>query len=319
MAVTVRDVARHAGVSPATVSLVLNETPGQRIHPQTRERVRAAAAELGYAPNRIARALREGSARIVLLRTGPLLGGSLSSLIAGMEAELREHGHTLLVSHQQGEQHAGERADDDILRAVAPRSVVDLGELYRSGAADGARKGRGADSRGDGGWVDGLARHTATQLEHLLRRGRRRIAYAHPAVGLESLVELRAAHMNDWLRRHGLPAAVRVTVPEEREGAAAAVLGLLGAHPDVDAVAAFSDDVAIGVLAGCAAEGVPVPGRLAVIGFDEGRLGRLWTPSLTTVRIDAEGYGRRLARSVLGLEPRPRAHRPSEVVVRESA
>lgn len=300
MAVTMRDVARAAGVSIATVSFVLNRTPGQSIRPETADQVRAAAAELGYTPNRIARALREGSSRAVVLHAGTMTGGSLSSLIRGLDEELRENDHTLLVTY-------GDVRDDELLEAVAPRAVLDLDALYVTGAGDD-----------EGGWADGIARHTTTQLDHLIGRGHRSIAYARGEDGMPALAELRTSHVREYLRRRALPQPPVVVVPPDRHSAAEAVGALLSAHPGVTAIAAFSDDVAIRVLAAAAVLGVRVPDDLAVIGFDESGLGALWTPSLTSVRIDAEGYGRRLARSALGLGEAPWPHDPSVVVKRES-
>ena len=86
--VTMKDVAHAAGVSPSTVSFVLNDTPGQSIRESTRERVRAAARELGYAPQGMARALREGRSRTVLLDVGAAEGSpSLDAFVAGMAAD----------------------------------------------------------------------------------------------------------------------------------------------------------------------------------------------------------------------------------------
>ena len=72
---TMKDVARASGVSPATVSFVLNETGTQTIPAATRERVRQAAAELGYKPHGLARALRSGSLRVVVLKAARLPNG----------------------------------------------------------------------------------------------------------------------------------------------------------------------------------------------------------------------------------------------------
>src|SRR4051794_15670343 len=84
--VTIRDVAGAAGVSVATVSYVLNNTAGQTITERTRDRVRTAADALGYVPHSVARALREGMSRIVLLKVGDMLGGrSLNRFIVGMD------------------------------------------------------------------------------------------------------------------------------------------------------------------------------------------------------------------------------------------
>ena len=87
----------------------------------------------------------------------------------------------------------------------------------------------------------------------------------------------------------------------------------------MSAFACYDDDVALAALSALSDLSVRVPDDIAVIGFDEGTHGRYWRPSLTTVRIDAEGYGRRAARVALGIEPGPWVDAPSEVVVRESA
>jgi DNA-binding LacI/PurR family transcriptional regulator len=299
MAVTMRDVAARAGVSTATVSFVLNQTPGQHLRPETIDRVREAARSLGYTPNRIARALREGTSRLVLLQAGSTEGGSLPSMIRGLDGELRAHGHALLVTY-------GESDDEALLQAVAPRVVLGLEDLYLTfGSGDPAR-----------GWSEGLARHTATQLDYLVGRGHRRIAYARPAMPAAPLAGLRLDHVREHLRRLGLPEPAVLTVADD---AASALEALRTEHPDVTAIAAFSDDTGLRVLAAAAACSLRVPDDLAVIGFDDAGLGDLWIPSLTSVRIDAEGYGRRLARSVLGLDPEQWVNDPSEVVVRGSA
>ena len=108
--VTLNDVAAASGVSRATVSFVLRDSPGQSISAATRERVRTAARDLGYVPNGLARALREGTSRIVLLTIDPALDGNYArSYIGGLDAELAAHDHVLLVRYA----HAGADADAD--------------------------------------------------------------------------------------------------------------------------------------------------------------------------------------------------------------
>ncbi|MFT4211787.1 MAG: LacI family DNA-binding transcriptional regulator [Microbacterium sp.] len=302
--ITLRDVARAAGVSPTTVSFVLNDTRGQTIPEQTRRRVREAASSLGYTPHRIARALREGASRLVLLETGPLrrAGTSLNSLILGLDDELRRHGYTLLVTSGGG--------DDELLHAVAPRTVLDLTSVYF---------GTSGGSVDDGGWVDGMAAHTATQLRHLVARGHSRLAVGVPAdPEWTRLAELRVLHAQQFAAAEGLPPPVVVVVPHDKAEAARAVDGLRRAHPQITALAAFSDDVALAVLAGMTARGLQAPDDLAVIGFDESGYGELWEPALTTVVIDAEAFGRRAARAALGLDAGEWATPSSHVVSRAS-
>jgi DNA-binding LacI/PurR family transcriptional regulator len=87
--VTLRDVARASGVSPSTVSFVLNEVPNQTIPQGTRTRVREAALSLGYVPRGTARALMEGSSRVVVLNIEPEQQGNYSRhYIRGFDEEL---------------------------------------------------------------------------------------------------------------------------------------------------------------------------------------------------------------------------------------
>jgi transcriptional regulator with XRE-family HTH domain len=125
--VTLRDVAAASGVSRATAGFVLSDSPAASISEPTRERVRRAARDLGYVPHGIARALREGSSRIVILAVGWGNDGNYArTFIRGLDAELAANDHALLVRH-------GQTADDSIqqvLDAVAPRAVLRLAENY---------------------------------------------------------------------------------------------------------------------------------------------------------------------------------------------
>lgn len=289
--VTLKDVAAASGVSAATASFVLNRVTGQTIPAATQERVRRAAAELGYVPHGSARALREGSSRLVLLNAGRLpVTGSLRSFIDGLDGELAAHDHTLLVRHGSG--------GDGTLRQAAgitdPRAVIDLARLYADDDPD----------RLDGGWIDGLAAHTTTQIEYLLGRGHTRIGFALPTdERLSGIARLRLR------QARAVTARTEFSLTEFR----------LDAPADVTAVAAFDDDVALRLLSAMADRGLRAPEDLAVIGFDDSGYGELWRPALTTVRIDAAGYGRRAARAVLGRPAGDTAPAPSTVVVRDTA
>ncbi len=173
--VTITDVAAASGVSRATVSFVLRDSPGQSISASTRERVRQAARDLGYVPHGIARALREGTSRVVVLTIDPVLDGNYArSYVAGLDAELAGHGHMLLVRYTHGA-HADDTAppddtapasssapasstapepDQQLIDALSPRAVLRFGAPYLTGHE--------LDDSG-GGWRDGLAAHVAAQ------------------------------------------------------------------------------------------------------------------------------------------------------------
>ena len=311
--VTLNDVAAASGVSRATASFVLRDSPGQSISAPTRERVREAARALGYVPNGLARALREGTSRIVLLTIDTALDGNYArSYIRGLDAELAAGDHVLLVRYSD-RRDAAERLVRD---AIAPRAVLRFGEPYLTG--------RELDDSG-GGWRDGLAAHVTAQVGYLAARGHRRIGLGLPARDTP-LRSVRQRFADQAAAALGLAPLVPFTLPgprstsaSSRTTAAESLTALLALPDRVTAVAAFDDDVALRVLAAMRALGLSAPGDLAVIGFDDNGYGALSAPALTTVHIDAEAHGRQAARAVLGLPADGVSPAPGRVVVRESA
>jgi DNA-binding LacI/PurR family transcriptional regulator len=326
--VTLNDVAAASGVSRATASFVLRDSPNQSISAATRERVRQAARDLGYVPHGIARALREGSSRIVVLRLDVALDGHYArSYVSGLDEELAAHDHALLVRYEHGAPprtggpgsparglpppcHPGGRAAAGVtLDAAAPRAVLRFGEPYLTGHE--------LDDSG-GGWRDGLAAHVSAQIGYLASRGHTRIALALP--GRETpLGEVRQRFADQAADMLGLPALTPLSIPSSRTEAADSLGRFRAAGPAVTSVASFDDDVALRILAAMRDLGLTAPEDLAVIGFDDNGYGALATPALTTVRIDAEAHGRQAARAILGLDAGDLSPAPGQVVVRESA
>lgn len=304
--VTLSDVAAASGVSRATVSFVLNNDPRQTISAATRDRVRQAASDLGYVPHGVARALREGNSRVVVLNVDWGLEGNYSrSYVRGLDTELAAHDHVLLVRHG----HHTAAATQQVLDAIVPRAVLRFGDPYLTGHE--------LDD-GGGGWRDGLAAHAALQIGHLASRGHTRVALALPAADTP-LAEARLRFTRHSAEALGLAAPVSLVVPRPREAGADALAEFRAAHPGVTAVAAYNDDVALRTLTALHDLGVAVPDGLAVIGFDDTEYGALVTPALTTVHIDAEAHGRLAARAVLGLDASGLTPTPARIIVRDSA
>ena len=303
--VTLNDVAAASGVSRATASIVLRDSHDIAISDATRERVRQAAADLGYVPHGIARALREGSSRIVVLMIDADLDGHFArSYIAGLDDELTAHDYVLLVRHGTATPQAVQRTLD----AIAPRAVLRFADAYLTGHE--------LEDSG-GGWRDGLAAHVALQVGHLGMKGHTRIAVALPERD-NPLSEARLHFATEVAAKRGIDPPARFAVPRLREAAAAALRGFRAAYPGVTAIAAYSDDIALRVLAAATDLGVRVPSDLAVIGHDETEHAALATPALTTVRIDAEAYGRQAARTILGLPPGRLTPAPARIIARLS-
>src|SRR6516164_8831156 len=141
--VTLRDVAAAAGVSRATAGFVLSDAPGIAISEATRQRVRETARDLGYSPHSIARALREGSSRIVVLTIDSGYEGNYSrTFIRGLDDELAARDHVLLVRHG----YSARTSQDRLIEAVSPRAVLRMPAYLEPG-----------HELDDGGWDGGLA------------------------------------------------------------------------------------------------------------------------------------------------------------------
>lgn len=303
--VTAKDVARASGVSQTTVSFVLNGAAGH-VSEETRERVREAARTLGYVPNGSAQALRKGASRIVLLNVeGVPTGSGLGSYIRGLDAELASHQHVLLVLHG----HLSSQALSDVTQAVSARAVIDLGD---AGHADALATGLGAS-------LTAFSAQADVPVQYLVERGHRHIATVLPDTAeLQTLAGLRERLMRQAAHTAGLADCPTLVLPGDPEAAGQRLRTFRAEHPDVTALAAYNDDLALVTLAAMRHLGLRAPQDLAVIGFDDTPHGALFSPALTTVRLDAESLGRIAARHALGLPTVGLAPEPARVIVRQS-
>ncbi|MEU6228266.1 LacI family DNA-binding transcriptional regulator [Streptomyces sp. NPDC047042] len=301
--VTSGDVAREAGVSRATVSYVLNDTPHQKIAEATRRRVWEAAARLGYAPSAAARTLRTGRSDIVLglLPDWPIQH-VLGRLIQQLTNAFAEHEFTFLV-HSAA--HPA-RPLREIWRALTPAAVLALNEFPES-EADAMRAAgievvmtmHGAVGRDLRSPLVAEEPIGALQARHLVP-AHRRIGYAYPDIArLDVLAQPRLAGVRQVCDEHGLPEPDVRTVPLEMNGAVDAVKGWLAADPPVTGICAFNDDVAMAVLMALQSLGLRAPHDLAVIGVDDIPTSALLRPSLTTVVRDTDAIARGLARRIV--------------------
>jgi DNA-binding LacI/PurR family transcriptional regulator len=296
---TLKDVAAASGVSRATVSFVLNDTPNQTISEATRARVLRVVQELGYKPHGIAKALREGTSRIVVLRLdGGLEGHYARSYIRGLDDELTEHDHVLVVRYDQA-------VTQQALDALNPRAVLGLGERYQPG--------RAVDTEID---TSTEAAHAGVQLEYLVENGHRHIALALP--GMDPVAGSRLRLARRVAADRGLPPLGSLVIPRPREAGVVAMRAFREQSPQVTAIAAHDDAVALRALTALRDLGLRVPEDCAVIGFDDTEYGALVTPALTTVHIDAEAHGRQAARAILGRDAADLVLAPARVIPRQT-
>jgi hypothetical protein len=140
-----------------------------------------------------------------------------------------------------------------------------------------------------------------------------------PGCSGPGLAGLRGRLIRRATRAAGLPDCPTLVLPGNLDTAEERLRAFLAEHPDVTAVLAYNDDLALVTLAAMRRLGLRAPDDLAVIGFDDTPHGALFSPALTTVHIDAEAIGRSAARTALGLPTADTASEPARVIVRESA
>ncbi|GAB7192685.1 LacI family DNA-binding transcriptional regulator [Kineococcus sp. NUM-3379] len=300
MGVTVRDVARAAGVSASTVSRSLSAP--DVVSDETRTRVLAVARELGYRPNRAARGLITGRTGNLGLVVPDLENPFFASVTKGVQSRARATGHAVFVA--DSDEDAAQEVD--LVHNLAKQ--VDGIVLCSPRASDAEIEDMAAEcplvlvNRRSGGipsvTVDDSDGVRQT-VDHLRALGHRRIAYvAGPRTswsGRERLAALEVAtavHPDTEVVRLGHFA------PNFSGGVAAADLAIASG---VTAVLAYNDLVALGVCSRLAKRGVAVPERMSVVGFDDIPLAELAPPGLTTVALPRVGEGRAGVEMLIGL------------------
>jgi DNA-binding LacI/PurR family transcriptional regulator len=329
---TINDVARAAGVSKGAVSFAFNNREG--LSPETRTRILAVAAELGWTPSSRARALsvsRALAVGLVMARPPETLRADpfFPSFIAGVESELSGHGYALLlqvVPEHEGELQTYRRLGDEgrvdgvfltDLLVDDPRPAL-LAELRLPGVIVGpVLPGAVWPSVGidDGPGI-------AAAVEHLVSQGHTRIAHVSGPVEMVHGRSRREA-WSATLRSAGLSEGPSVEADFSAEGGAAATQELLDLAEPPTAIVYANDLMAIAGLAVAARRGIDVPGRLSVTGYDNTELAAHVQPSLTSVSTDVIGWGRAAAKSLLELvdqRPATDVHLPQpRLVVRGSS
>ncbi|SDQ60907.1 DNA-binding transcriptional regulator, LacI/PurR family [Curtobacterium sp. UNCCL20] len=298
MRATVRDVAALAGVSPKTVSNVVNG--GVVVRPETRSRVEHALAQLDYVPNLSARGLRNGRSGAIAL-TLPEMASAYSAELAQWFVELaRERGWTVQLdqtgSDPAREQELVSRARAHLVDGLVLNPTSLSGSVLASaeGLPPTVVIGEVEPEHVDQVHVD--SRAAAEQVTaHLVSLGHRRIAIVGAALaeGATATSELREAGYAAGLAAAGIERDPSLRVPLPAWTTRAAATGFaawLDAHPLPDAVFAFTDSIAFGVLHVLASRGVRVPEQVSVIGFDDVDGAAYAIPALSTVSFDRRAF-----------------------------
>ncbi|HEU5372735.1 MAG TPA: LacI family DNA-binding transcriptional regulator [Gaiellaceae bacterium] len=284
---TIVDVARRAGVSTGTVSNVLSGT--RYVRPETKTRVEIALAELGFRPNKIARALSQRRTLTVAMVIPDVANPFFAELVRTVEQALAASGYAVLFGNAGNDPDAerryldefADRRVDAIIAATAGVDPVYLRELARrlpTILVDRIVPGWDGDSVTG----DSHAGMTAV-IDHLVGLGHRVIAFIDGDTSLSSGRERRAAVV-EALARHELSLAAEADGSFTLDAGHTLALELLRGHPKVTAICAANDLQALGVLRAAGELGLGVPDRLGLTGYDDIPYAAFADPPLTTIR-----------------------------------
>jgi len=334
--VTLKVVAQYLGLSPATVSLVINRSPAAKSIPaKTKERVLAAARELNYRPNQLARSLRSKRSFTVGVLLPEISEGYAASILAGVDGLLLQEGYFFLVgSHRNKadllDEYVGLLMGRLVEGYIVVNTPLETPPPLPTVAVSGHSPLQGVTNVA----ID-HDRAAYLALSHLAELGHRKVAFfkGHPK---SSDREDRWRAIRAAAQSLGISVVPELTLELEGESAGGAfspeegykegyVFGqkLLARGVRFTSLFAFNDVSAIGAMRAFRDAGLAVPGEVSVVGFDDIQSAAFQNPSLTTVRQPLREMGEIAARTLLRRLAGDRALPASitvepQLVVRES-
>ena len=325
---TIREVARQAGVSHQTVSRVINGDP--LVTPETRARVEAAIAELGYQPNAIARSLAAGRSHTLACLAPNLTDYTFARIIEGAEAECRQHGFFLISSSAPDEATFAALFNELVpsrriegLMLINP--YIDQRTQHLAGNFPtvfiGGHPRAGHDI--DAITLDDCGAARAA-IHHLAQLGHKRIGMITGPL-VEDCTQDRISGYRGALKDAKLKADPALIVEGDWSASSAhkATLDLMKIKQPPTALFAQNDRMALGALRAARDLGLSVPGQLSVIGLDDMPLASYFDPPLTTMRQDMFAIGRTAAQLLVRAVEQPQAkhqqlRQPAELIIRQS-
>jgi DNA-binding LacI/PurR family transcriptional regulator len=326
---SIRDVARAAGVSYQTVSRVINGHPS--VKPSTRARVLSSIEELGFRPNRAARALAMGQTKTVTVLMGNTTLYGFAMTLQGIEEAARTAGFSVGICVLDSDEPAAvaatvDRAVDPVGGAVIVIAWDRAGVLALDSMPEGIPLAAVVDASEAGSprpfpcvWLDDRAA-AAEATRYLLSLGHETVHYV--SIPNSTAIEKTSERTAGW--RDALVSA-GVTVPEPVQAGWTPYSGYeagreLAGDDAVTAVLCGNDDLAMGVMHAMREAGRDVPETVSVVGFDDMPQSAFYAPPLTTTRQDFAGLGRKCFEL---LDPAAAASPPyvrkPELIIRQSA
>lgn len=299
---SIREVAKRAGVSPATVSRVINGTA--RVDEEKRERVEKAIEETGFRPNELARALYRKSSKIIGVIVPDIENPFFSELAKAIEKEAYEQEYRILLCNSD-DQKEKELANLQMLAQLQADGVIlmtntgEKSQSYEAVSMPIVFVDRRSDEMGQTSVIE--ADHYAggkLAAEHLIACGCRKITCIRGPQELSS-GKKRYEGYREVCRQYSMKERFVDSTYKYEDGAKAAE-EVLRRYPDTDGIIACNDMTAVSVYKVLQKRGYRVPDDIQIIGFDGVKFGRFLTPELTTVAQPIKEMGKCAVQMILG-------------------
>ncbi len=324
---SLKKLAEHLHLNPATVSVVLNDVQGRSIPQATRDRIKAAAKELNYRPSLLARSLRNRRTLSIGVLVPDLSEAYHNQVVSGIGDHLMEAGYFYFTAHHRRRKHLIEEYSRMLVGRGADALIVIDTPLEHPFSVPVVAVGGHRP-------VDGVTNVTLDHrfaaellLTHLHSLGHRRIAFVRGQAFSADAGERWRCIVN-VAGEIGIPIRPELVVQLDRDVSSPelgypVIQQLLSNRARFTAVVAFNDMSAIGAIRALQDFGLRVPGDVSVIGFDDIRAAAFNNPRLTTIRQPLSNMGRIAAQCILnrlhGTERfREQITVEPELVVRES-
>lgn len=328
--VTIKDIAREADVSPQTVSRAINDKG--EISPQTREQILSIARRLGYRPNSIARSLATRRTQNVGLVVPDVSNPFFAGVARGIEDAAHQANYNVFLCNtdenlerETSAIHSleAQRVDGLILCSsrLSEQQLAKLADQYQPLVL----VNRQIEHAQTGSVVVDDMRGAAEAVRYLLQLGHRRIGLLAGPTTSHSSRERTMGYLEAmWACMEEVPVSWQIHCPPQVEGGRLAAHELLLHAPELTALLAYNDLVAVGALRACAELGRAVPSQCAIVGCDDVPLAALVSPALTTVHIPTYNLGRQALGLLLDMmadpdqQPKPIIVSP-HLVIRDSS
>ncbi|MFD1067167.1 LacI family DNA-binding transcriptional regulator [Oceanobacillus locisalsi] len=297
---TIREVAKLAGVSVATVSRVMNKNG--YINEKTKDKVEAAIQELDYRPNDVARTLFKGTSNMIALFVPDIMNPFFPELARAVEDTANKSGYTFILCNTDNNREKEMKYLHTLLQktiggVVMVSSSIPLETLHKVDVPMVALDREIADM------ISVTVNNRAGAVEavrYLQKTGCRRIAHISGPADTTSAAERKKGYLDVMQQEDGFCEKDYIAPGEYTfDGAYHAAKEIIQKHPEIDGVFAANDLMGVGVLKAAEALHLRVPEDLAVIGFDGIEIGKITTPALTTIGQPIYEMGKRAVEIII--------------------